>query len=87
MKDAWETVVAFKLVWFRVLCYFLLPSITTFLSQTENYTGEQWEDTSSFIKYRIFLMSILSGIAVLVAFIDQSLARARERIEQLREKK
>lgn len=84
MKQAWETMVAFKLVWFRVLCYFFIPSVTTFLAQTETWSGETWDNTHGFLKIRLLLISCVSGIAVLVAFIDQSLARAREAVETKR---
>jgi len=84
MKQAWDTMVAFKLVWFRVLCYFLIPSTVTFLAQTETWSGDTWDNTHNFLKTRIFLIAGVSGVSALVAFIDQSLARARDAVETKR---
>lgn len=81
MKQAWETIVAFKLVWFRVLCYFLIPAINAFLTVTETWSGQTWEDTATFLKIRLFMSVGLAGLMPLVAFVDQSLGRARERLE------
>lgn len=81
MKHAWETVIAFKLVWFRVLCLFLLPAASTFLVLTETWSGTTWEETHTFLKVRMFISVAISGITVLVAFIDQSLGRTREQVQ------
>ena len=86
MKQAWDTVVAYKLVWIRVLLYVLIPSATTFLSQTETWSGETWSNTSGFLKGRVILYSALSGAAALAAFIDQSMARARSNLQEKRDR-
>lgn len=78
MKNFIDTVVAFKLVWVRVLLYVVIPMLTTFLSQTETWSGDTWEHTHWFLKFRLALISALPGFIALAAFIDQSLARAKE---------
>jgi hypothetical protein len=84
MKDAWETMLAFKLVWVRVLLYVLLPAVTAFLTQTETWSGDTWEHTHIFLKIRLLLSSAIPGCIALAAFIDQSLARARTHLEEKR---
>ena len=85
MKQAWETVVAFKLVWIRVALYAAIPSVTTFLSQTETWSGQTWNDTATFLKVRVLLYSSLAGCMALAAFIDSSMQRAREDLKQRRD--
>ena len=84
MKATWETIVAFKLVWVRVLLYVLIPSVTTFLSQTETWSGQTWNDTAVFLKARVFLYSALSGCMALAAFIDSSMQRAKDELKSKR---
>ena len=84
MKATWEIIVSYKLVWVRVILYMLIPSVTTFLSQTETWSGETWNNTSTFLKCRVFAYSGMAGLMALAAFIDQSLARARSSLEERR---
>ena len=84
MKAAWETVIAFKLVWLRVLLYIGLPTVSTFLSQTETWSGDTWEHTHWFLNLRLVIGSAVPGCLALAAFIDQSLARAREELKTRR---
>lgn len=85
MKQAWETVVAFKLVWVRVLLYVMIPSVTTFLSQTETWSGTTWDETATFLKVRVLFYSALAGAMALAAFIDQSMNRAKSELQERRE--
>jgi hypothetical protein len=82
MKSAWETAIAYKMVWFRIALYFILPVITTFLTQTESMSGQAWEDTSMFLRYRMLAICLVPGFMAIAAFIDQSLARAREEVKR-----
>jgi hypothetical protein len=74
-----ELIIAYKLVWFRVSCYFLIPFITTFLALTETWSGDTWSETHVFLIMRILFASTLAGLISIVAFIDQSLDKAREK--------
>lgn len=84
MKQAWETVIAYKLVWVRVLFYIILPAALLFDSYTETWSQSDWEAQSSFAKIRLFVKMGIAGASGLVAFIDQSLNRAREAVETKR---
>ena len=78
MKQAWETVVAFKLVWFRVLCYFLIPFLLGINEGFKDWDGDAWDMAHWFVKGKVFLVAFLLGLNSLIAFVDQSLSRARE---------
>jgi hypothetical protein len=84
MRQAWETVVAFKLVWIRVSCYFIIPFVIMFLSQTETWSGETWDNTHPFLKWRLFVTCCIAGLNALIAFIDQSMSRAKDEVKQRR---
>lgn len=83
-KEAWETLVAFKLVWVRVMLYVLVPSVTAFLTQTETWSGETWDNTHWFLKARLVVSCSIPGCLALAAFIDQSLQRAKEELKHRR---
>lgn len=82
-KIVTETMIALRLVWFRVLLYFLIPFLTIVLSQTESWSGETWENTHWFIKIRVLIIAFLGGMGAFVAFIDQSLQKAKDEIKEL----
>jgi uncharacterized membrane protein (DUF485 family) len=77
-----ELIIAYKFVWFRVACYFLIPFMTTFLALTETWSGDTWKDTHPFLLLRIVMSCIVSGITTFVAFIDQSMDRAKEKMSE-----
>ncbi len=74
MKAAWA---AYRLVAFRVFCYFLIPFLTVILSQTETWSGETWATTHWFLKLRIAIAALIAGVMALCAYIDQSLKPAQ----------
>lgn len=84
MKETWQTIAAYKLVGVRVFLYFFIPFLATFLGQTETWSGETWDSTHWFLKLRIFGMATMAGALALTAFIDQSLAKAKDELQQRR---
>jgi hypothetical protein len=84
MKATWEVIVIYKLVWLRVVLYVLLPSVGAFLTQTETWSGETWDATHIFLKIRLIISSAVPGGIALAAYVDQSLDRARNKLEDKR---
>jgi len=87
MRAITDTIVAFKLVWLRVACYFIIPFCTTFLALTETWSGTTWEETHWFLVARVFVSCFISGITSLVAFIDSSFQRAKQESQELKAKR
>lgn len=87
MKHAWETVVAFKLVWFRVFCYFFIPFSLTLHDQFKDWDGDTWDFAHWFVVAKLILYSVIMGLTNLIAFVDQSLSRARNELEHKRDAK
>lgn len=78
MKAALDTLIAYKFVYFRVFCYFLIPAGTLFLTQTENYSQHTWTDMGTFLHGRLFLACAIAGITSLCAYLDASITNAQE---------
>lgn len=87
MRAITDTIVAFKLVWLRVACYFIIPFAVTFLSLTEQWTGETWDQTHTFVITRMFVSCFVAGITSFVAYIDSSFQRARNEATEMRQKR
>lgn len=78
MRVVSDTVIAYKLVWVRVACYFVIPFVATFLFLTETWSGDTYDNTHWFLKMRLLGSCFISGITSLVAYIDASFQRAKE---------
>lgn len=78
MKPITDFMIAYKLVWLRLLGYVVIPSATLFLTQTETYSDAQWAGMGTFLKCRLFVQCFIAGFTALMAYIDTSLQRARE---------
>lgn len=87
MKELTDFAVAFKLVWFRALCYFFIPAGTLFLTQTETWSDSTWAAMGAFLKTRLFLACIIAGSTSLAAYVDASLGAARKHNEELKQKR
>ena len=87
VKAISDTIAAFKLVWLRVACYFVIPFATTFLALTETWSGTTWDETHPFLIWRLFVSCFVSGITSFVAFIDSSFQKARAEAVDLRNKR
>ncbi len=83
-KQAWETLVAFKLVWIRVALYVLLPALDNFTLLTKDIGQDEWFQMGYFDKAKFWAAVFKPGLFTFVAFIDQSLARAKAEVEQKR---
>lgn len=85
MREAWDTVVAYKLVWVRVLFFVLGPCLASFLAMAQTIDMDtKWPQMGTFARTAFWIGVAYPGFSSLMAFIDQSLNRAKE---ELREKR
>jgi hypothetical protein len=84
MKQFTDFAIAYKLVWFRVMCYFAVPAGTLFLTQTETYSEETWAAMGSFLRSRLMIACCIAGAMSLCAYLDQSLNKARGEHQSLK---
>ena len=87
LKAISDTIVAYKLVWVRVACYFVLPFAVTFLSLTETWTGDTWTVTAPFLKARLFASCFVSGLTSFVAYLDSSFTKANQAATVMKDKR
>jgi len=81
-KQAWDVVVAYKLVWVRVIGYFAVPAWLMWRALTRDVTGVEWDMLSSFERFNIIGESIAAGVISFLAFIDQSMNKAGNDVEK-----
>ncbi len=74
---------AYKLVWFRVVMFALLPSATMFVALTKDMTPEKWDALGQIGQWRFWMEVAIPGALGMVAFIDNSLGRAKEESRRL----
>jgi hypothetical protein len=60
--------------------YFFLPTASAFMTQTETWSGNEWDSTHWFLKVRLIVGCSLPGLIALVAFIDSTMQKAKERV-------
>lgn len=87
MKALRDFAIAYKLVWVRVAFYFLTPAIALFLTQTETYSQDTWDNLGGFLRWRLALACFIAGGTALCAYIDSSLARANQESDRLKERR
>lgn len=76
---------AYKLVWLRLALFFVLPFITVFLSETEDYSEAAWRELGTFRMTRIFMKASFPGLMSIAAFYDNSVTAAKARHKELKE--
>lgn len=85
MKQAWETAVAYKLVWVRVILLFTMPMISSYMASANNVDLDvKWATMGPHARIVFWLGVISPGLAILVAFLDQSLSRVKEEQDKKR---
>ena len=85
MKQAWETVIAYKLIWLRVVGYVITPVIVTFLSISQQIDIDvKWPTMGPFSRASFWLGIASPGISALMAFLDKSLARKEDEVKATR---
>ncbi len=81
-KKAWETMVAYKLVWLRVLGYFIVPAWLMWEVVSKDQTSVSWEVLGFFDKFQIVGKAVAAGVISIMAFLDQSLQKKRDEIDR-----
>lgn len=85
-KEAWEVVVAYKLVWLRVLFFLLAPVVASFLVITNTVDMDtKWAQMGTFARWGFWAGLIYPGVQSLMAFIDQSLPHAKKELTDKRQ--
>ena len=76
--------VAYKLIWLRVLFYALLPAGMVFDSYTETWSAGDWAAQSDFAKFRLYVKMGMAGGTALVGFLDSSLRHTKDDLAEKR---
>lgn len=79
MNRAFDTAMIYKMVWFKFFLVGVIAGGTTFLAQTETWSGRTWADTDYFVIARVFVYSFVACCTAWYGFIDKSLPDANQR--------
>lgn len=85
MQYAWETVVAYKLVWVKMVIFTFGPMVTTYLGLTQAVDLDaKWPTMGLFARLGMILFIVWPGALNLQAFIDKSLSHAKDELDKKR---
>lgn len=85
MQQAWEVAVAYKLVWVKMLIFTVGPMVTTYLSITQTVDLDvKWTSMGLFARVAFWVGLVWPGLNALQAFIDKSLAHAKDDLDKKR---
>ncbi len=88
MAKYWtEKMIVMRLMWFKVMLVFLIPFGLTLQQQTEEWSGETWDNTHLFIKLRTLAVATLIGLNALQALFDKTSQKVEEELLRHREEK
>lgn len=83
MKQAWESMVAYKLVWLRVIFYFLMPMGRAFVLACQvDDMDAKWATMGHFAKAVFFILIVTAGCDAVVALVDNSYQRTKTEVEK-----
>lgn len=74
VKEVWY----WRLAVLRVFTYMTITAVATFLTQTESYGTNQWNDLGDFVKFRILISCLAAAGTVFVAFMDSTMGELRK---------
>lgn len=75
MTEFFRRVSYWKMALFRVLIFAFVSGINYFLSHTETWGEDTWHQTGGFAISRLLLGCSVEMIMVVIAFLDQTMAR------------
>ena len=85
MAKYWtEAMIVMKLTWFKVLLIAFIPFGMSITQQTETWSGETWDTSHWFIKWRIFFVGSMQAAIALSGFFDKTSKRVEEELTKHR---
>jgi hypothetical protein len=73
----WKSAMYWRLAIAKCLLYMITVGVTSFLTQTETWSQETWDETKPFLFWRVFLIAGVAMIGVLIAFLDTSIQQIK----------
>lgn len=77
MKQWLSSLNYWKLATIRCLIYMSIAGIADFLTDTETWSQETWNNTGPFLKIRLLLGTWATMATILVAFLDNTMSRLK----------
>jgi len=71
-RNMTEAMIVAKLIWFRITLHFLIPVIMFLQIQTETWSGQTWDETHSFLKWRLLIIAMVPGFSAIAALFDKT---------------
>ena len=87
-KQAWETMVAYKLVWLRMVLLVYIPMGVFFIAYTEKWTQDHWDYITG-LETKLELVRLLVNLSIagagpLVAFFDKTHSDVKDDLRRKR---
>jgi hypothetical protein len=76
------TAAAYKLVWVRVVLFYIAPVLIAFVAS--DMSDDKWKALGELGKWKYIAAINTPGILSLMAFLDKSMARAGEKADKLK---
>lgn len=77
MTEFFRKINYWKMAWLRVILFATASGFHYFLSHTETWSDTTWNDTGPFLLTRLAMGTAGEMILVVIAFLDQSIARIK----------
>lgn len=62
----------------KLFLYVASPILVSWLTETETWSGETWQQTHWFLIIRSFIAALVPGLIAWKAYLDPSYAKAKE---------
>ncbi len=73
----WNHFTYWKMAFFKALLYMLVVGATDFLTNTETWSQETWDNTGPFIVIRMFCGVAIAMLTVMIAFLDSTMSNLK----------
>lgn len=84
-KQAWESVVAYRLVWLKLSLMMSMPMIAQFLAITQTVDMDvKWAQMGTFGRWSFFLGILMPGFATFLSMFDDSAHKAKIDLDRKR---